>query len=154
MNLFKKIATFFGLGRNAQTTASVQDPHLLAVENFKKALEAKDLNAIISYLEEGGDINIGIRIEKEDNVDGEPYTWTEVTRALDLVEDSPALVKLLRAKGGKTEEEILAERRTAEAAELERLRDEWKREKELAAQREAQREAERLTTVEAYLASH
>ncbi len=88
-----------------------------------------------------------IKTTISDNVDGEPYTYLKYQRALDIVDDSPALVKLLRAKGGKTEEEILAERRTAEAAELERRRDEWKREK-------AQREAERLAAVEAYLASH
>ncbi len=150
MNLFKKIATFFG--RNAQTTASVQTASVqeinrLEVETFIKALKAKDLNAIIAYLEEGGDVNVEIKTTISDNVDGEPYTYLKYQRALDIVDDSPALVKLLRAKGGKTEEEILAERRTAEAAELERRRDEWKREK-------AQREAERLAAVEAYLASH
>ena len=123
------------------------------VATFQKVVEDLDVDAIINYIESGGDINIPLKRVVTDNVDGDSYSYTVPIRALDLVKGkSEALTKLLEASGAKTQEQIAAEEEAARKAERLRLRELEKAKEEREAEEEAKREAERMVKVESYLA--
>ena len=124
-----------------------------SAEAFQKVVESLDVDAIINYIESGGDVNVQLeKVKEETGGSGESYSYTVPIRALDLVRGkSEALTRLLEASGAKTQKQIAAEEEAEKAAKEEKWRalEEAKRARE--AEEEAEREKERLAKVEAYL---